>query len=76
MVDASQISPHMIVVGSDGQHVGTVDNLGIKLTKTDPDANGQHHYIKLDTVASVENNTVTLNVPASQAIEQEKVIEA
>lgn len=72
MVNASQIKEHMDVVGSDGQHVGTVDDLCIKLTKNDPAAHGEHHIIKLDTVASVEGNTVKLTMPASQAMQQEK----
>ena len=70
MANASQIREHMEVVGSDGQHVGTVDKLEgerIKLTKSDPQAQGQHHYLPLDTVASVEQNAVRLNMPAEQA---------
>jgi len=63
----------MEVVGSDGQHVGTVDKVEgdrIKLTKNDPQAQGQHHYIPLDVVASVEQNAVRLNVTADQARQQ------
>ncbi|WP_263383386.1 DUF2171 domain-containing protein [Granulicella arctica] len=75
MVDTTQISEHMEVVGSDGQHVGSVDNLGIKLTKKDPLANGQHHYIKLELVASIDGGKVVLNVPASEAISMEKEVE-
>ncbi len=53
MVNPTEITEHMEVVGSDGQHVGTVDNLVIKLTKKDPAVQGQHHLLKLDMVASV-----------------------
>lgn len=74
MLDPSQIKEHMDVVGSDGQHVGTVDDLCIKLTKNDPAAHGEHHIIKLDTVASVEGNTVRLNMPAAQAMQAEKAV--
>jgi hypothetical protein len=53
------IREHMEVVGSDGNHVGTVDELEagntIKLTKNDPAAQGQHHWIPLDWVASVDD---------------------
>ena len=73
MANASQIREHMDVVGSDGQHVGTVDRLEgdrIKLTKNDPLAQGQHHYIPLDMVASVEQNSVRLNLPADEARQQ------
>jgi len=74
MIDVSTIQEHMEVVGSDGEHVGTVDNLGIKLTKRDPASHGQHQYIKLATVASVTDGKLMLNVPASQAISDEKAI--
>ena len=74
MIDASKIGEHMEVVGSDGQHVGTVDNLVLKLTKKDPAAQGQHHLIKLDTVASIEGGKVVLSVPAAEAMQQEQAI--
>ena len=73
MANASQIREHMDVVGSDGQHVGTVDRVEgdrIKLTKNDPQAGGQHRYLPLDMVASVEQNAVRLNVSAEQARQQ------
>jgi len=60
MVDASQIKEHMEIVGSCGHHVGTVDHMQdgrIKLTKNDsPD--GQHHFLPLSIVASVEDGKV------------------
>jgi hypothetical protein len=75
MVDTTKITEHMEVVGSDGQHVGLVDNLGIKLTKNDPLAHGQHHYIKLDIVSSIDGGKVVLSVPAAEALELEKAVE-
>ena len=65
-----KIREHMEVVGSDGQHVGTVDHLEgqdqIKLTRNDsPD--GRHHYIPTDWVDRVDD-TVHLNKPADEAI--------
>ena len=74
MVDTAKISEHMEVVGSDGQHVGTVDNLGIKLTKKDPLAHGEHHYLKLEYVASIDGK-VTLSMPAAQALSELKAVE-
>jgi hypothetical protein len=74
MVNASQIREHMDVVGSDGQHVGTVDKLCIKLTKSDPAAHGQHHVLNLDAVASVEGNTLKLSMPAAEATQQEEAL--
>jgi hypothetical protein len=71
MIDTSQIREHMDVVGNDGGHVGTVDHLDgenqIKLTKNDPAAGGEHHYVSLDDVESVENGALRLKVSAQDA---------
>ncbi len=75
MIDTTTIQEQMEVVGSDGQHVGTVDNLGIKLTKNDPVAHDQHHYIKFAAVASVQGGKVILNMPAADALASDKVVE-
>ncbi|HEY0571078.1 MAG TPA: DUF2171 domain-containing protein, partial [Enterovirga sp.] len=67
MADASKIREHMEVLGYDGGHVGTVDHLEgqrIKLAKSDPDAGGEHHYIHIDVVASVDDK-VHLNRTAA-----------
>ena len=74
MFNPSEIIEHMEVVGSDGQHVGTVDNLVIKLTKKDPAAQGQHHLLKMNLVGSVEGGKLKLNVPAAEAMQQEQAI--
>ena len=51
MVAPTMIKEHMEVLGADGVHVGTVDQLEgrdqVKLTKDDPDAGGEHHFIPL-----------------------------
>lgn len=72
-MDASQIAEHMEVVGSDGGHVGTVDKLDgkrIKLTKKDPAAGGEHHFIHLDSVDGVDGGRVRLNRTAAQAMDE------
>lgn len=71
-VKAEQIEEHMAVVGSDGEHVSTVDKVEsdrIKLTKQDdPDGSGQHHhYLPVSAVASVEGDEVRLNMPGARA---------
>ena len=69
MADLTSITEHMEVVGSDGGHVGTVDHLDgqrIKLTRTDPAAGGEHHFIHVDSIASVDDK-VRLNRTAAQA---------
>ncbi len=75
MVDTTQIEKHMEVVGSDGQHVGTVDCVGIKTTKNDPAAHDQHHFFKLEMIESVAEGKLKLNMPASQAFTEEKMVE-
>jgi hypothetical protein len=72
-MNASQIQEHMKVVGSDGQHVGTVDKVEgnrIKLAKSDAGAQGQHHYLPLDAVDRVEQDRVCLRQPA-QAVKRQ-----
>lgn len=64
------IREHMEVIGQDGRHVGTVDNVEgdrIKLTKNDSEAGGKHHYIMIDTVSHVDEH-VHLMIPADQAL--------
>lgn len=68
---ASQIAEHMEVVGSDGEHVGTVDKVEgnrIKLTKKDdPTGDGEHHYLPLGAVDALQDGKVKLNMPAAAA---------
>jgi hypothetical protein len=73
MAVKDKISEHMEVLGSDGKHVGTVDNIGgvnqIKLTKSDPAADGKHHFIPLDWVDHVDDK-VHLTKTSSEAMQQ------
>jgi len=59
MVAPVSIKEHMEVLGSDGVHVGIVDHLEgrdlVRLTKTDPDAQGEHHFIPLAWVDHVDD---------------------
>lgn len=64
-----KVQEHQEVVGSDGQHIGTVDHVRgdrIKLTKQDKDAGGHHHTIPSSWITSVEDK-VTVNKTADQA---------
>jgi hypothetical protein len=60
MFNKADIKEHMEVLASDGQHVGTVDDLegssDIKLTKSDPKSGGQHHLIPLAWVDHVDQH--------------------
>ena len=67
MFDKWRIKEHMEVMGSDGQHLGTVDEVDgdvIKLTKGDS-ADGQHHTVSADQIDRVEDNRLYLNVGKS-----------
>lgn len=69
---AQAIAEHMKVVGSDGQHVGTVDRVEgerIKLTRSDsPGGDGhQHHFLPLSSVQTVEDDTVKLSISSERA---------
>ena len=69
-MDLGNIRPQMEVVGSDGEHLGTVDHVDhnrIKLRRKDPGAGGQHHWLAQEMIAEVDGNRVRLAVPAAQA---------
>lgn len=74
MVIASEVKPHMRVIGADGVHVGTVDALEgdrIKLTKSDSrrgSHQGHHHYIPVGIVAEVEDDQLRLSATAANAM--------
>ena len=53
-----RVAEHMEVIGSDGQHIGTVDKVRgdrIVLTKSDADAGGHHHSIPSRWIDSVDD---------------------
>jgi len=70
-IKVQDIKEHMEVIGSDGKHVGTVDSVEapdkIKLTKSDPQSGGQHHFIPVRLIQNVDDK-VHLNKPARQAM--------
>jgi len=59
MVARTSIKEHMEVIGSDGVHVGTVDHMEgqdmVKLTHSDKDAGGEHHFIPLAWVDHIDS---------------------
>ena len=66
----SDIREHMEVLGSDQEHVGTVDRVAgdrIILTKTDQEAGGAHHSLMCTALERVEGDKVFLNMTAEQA---------
>lgn len=67
------IREHMEVVGSDGEHVGTVDRVAgerIILTRSDPEAGGVHHSLSCTDVEGIEDDRVVLELKADQARER------
>lgn len=72
MVDASQITKDMEIVGSDGQHVGTVDGVDgqqIKLTKNDSPT-GNHRFLQMGTITAVRDGKACLSMSAADAKKQ------
>jgi hypothetical protein len=71
MADLSQVREHMEIVGADGVHVGTVDNIEgnrIKLTRPDSGSHkSHHHYISAGLVAAVDGDTVRLSANGNNA---------
>jgi len=63
-------APQMEVIGSDGQHIGTVDKVAgdrIILTKNDENAGGHHHSIPCSWIETVDER-VTVNKSAEEAM--------
>jgi hypothetical protein len=64
------IKPHMPVVCSENGQFATVDHLeGTDLIKLTKDENGQHHYIPLAWVTSVDDK-VHVDRPGKQAMRE------
>ena len=66
----SQLREHMEVVGSDNEHVGTVDRTAgdrVILAKSDPESGGAHHSLSCSDVAGIDGDRVILELTAEQA---------
>ena len=66
----SKVEEHAEVVGSDGEHVGTVDKVRgdrLLLTKNDKDAGSHHHSIPSRWIDSDDGKKVTLSKTAAEA---------
>jgi hypothetical protein len=65
-----QIREHMEVVGSDNEHVGTVDRVAgdrIVLTKSDPESGGVHHSLSCSEIDRIDGDRVILGINATEA---------
>ena len=64
---------HMEVVGSDGEHVGTVDRVAgdrVILTRSDPQSGGAHHSLSCTDLDRIEGDRVVLECSAEKARER------
>jgi hypothetical protein len=72
MADLSRIREHMEIIGADGVHVGTVDQVDgdrIKLIKADSGSHSDHHhYVSVGLVADIEDDKVRLSANGDNAV--------
>lgn len=70
-VEPSKIQPHMPVVCSQNVPFAKVDHIegthSIKLAK---DESGQHHYIPMNWVKSVDDKGIHIDRPGKQAMQE------
>ena len=65
-----QVREHMEVLGSDNEHVGTIDRVAgdrLILTKSDPESGGTHHSLMCTAIDRIEGDKVILDASAEQA---------
>ena len=66
----AQVREHMEVVGSDDQHVGTVDTVAgdrLILTKSDPESGGVHHSLGCSDIDRIDADRIVLDCSADEA---------
>ena len=72
MADLSQITEHMEIIGADGVHIGTVDQVEgdrIKMIKADSGSHDDHHhYISGGLVDRIEDGCVRLSAAGDAAV--------
>jgi hypothetical protein len=69
MIDTNQIKPSMPVVCSNDKQFASVDHVEGRSLKLKKDGSGQHHYIPLDWVKSVDDK-VHIDRPGQEAMKQ------
>ena len=76
MADLSRIREHMEIIGADGVHVGTVDQVDgerIKLIKADSGSHSHHHhYVSVGLVADIEGDKIRLSANGENAVFMEE----
>ena len=70
MINTDHIKPDMPIVCSEGGQFATVDRLvGPSTIKVNKDGVGQHHFIPVSWVLSIENGKVNVDRPVDQAMQ-------
>lgn len=69
MIDVRLIQPHMPVVCSNEKQFAIVDHVDGSALKLSRDEHGQHHYIPLAWIRSVDDK-VHIDRPGSQAMRE------
>ena len=72
MTDLARIRQGMAIIGSDGEHLGTVEAVEgdrIRLAESDAAAGGEHHYVAADLVTEV-GDEVQLSQAAAKIKDQ------
>ena len=71
MIQTNQIQPDMPVVCSEDGQFATVDHMeGTDTIKLKKDDSGQHHYIPLSWVTSIEGDKVKIDRPGDRAMQE------
>lgn len=71
MINPDQIKPDMPVICSQDGQFATVDHMELTNTiKLKKDESGQHHYIPITWVNSIENGKVKIDRPGDQAMQE------
>ena len=71
MINPDQIKPDMPIVCSQDGQFATVDHMELTNTiKLKKDETGQHHYIPITWVSSIENGKVKIDRPGDQAMQE------
>jgi hypothetical protein len=68
-MDSTKIKEHMPIVCSDNNQFAVVDHVEGDFIKVTKDAQGQHHYIPLDWVTTVDDK-VHVDRPGPQAMKE------
>ncbi|WP_347986499.1 DUF2171 domain-containing protein [Methylomonas sp. AM2-LC] len=71
MINPELIKPDMLVYCSENSQFATVDHMeGTNSLKLKKDKTGQHHYIPLSWVSSIEGSKVKVKFPRQKAIQE------